>query len=214
MKFLYLAGAVLCAAVALRAQTNPAPLMSGSNAAFAAKTNSPMEIRSTEIQCSGAFWASTKSNVAVYTDSVRVDNPQMKLQCELLIAEAPKWTNGAYNRVTAETNVIIDWIDEKGATNHATSDKAVYTYMVTNLSDGLGGSHFQTNSTVVLSGGNPTVTDASGTIRGDPINFDRVTGVISTPNLHNMLINNPPKTNSPNLFQTSGLQPPKTNAPK
>lgn len=150
--------------------------------------------------------------MAIYRDDVRVDNPQMKIRCELLTAEAPKWTNGTYNRVVAETNVVIDWVDEKGSTNHATSDKAVYTYIVTNVANGMVGSHFETNSTVVLSGGNPIYTNDEVTFHGDPIVYDRITGVISTTNMQKMVVNPPPKTNSPGLFQTSGLHPSKTNA--
>lgn len=208
MKFLYLACLALSVVPALRAQTNPASSMSDTNAALGAQTSSPIQIRSTEIQCDGPFWASTKSNVAVYMDNVRVDNPRMKLKCELFMVEAPKWTNGVYHRVTAETNVVIDWVDDKGTTNHATSDKAVHTYFVTNLASGLPAPHFETNSTVVLTGGNPTLTDPSGTFQADPIDYDLITGVISTPNLRRTVI-----SNSPNAIATPGLQPSKTNAP-
>jgi lipopolysaccharide export system protein LptA len=208
MKFLYLVGLVLFVDFALSAQTNSNSSMSGATAVTVVQTNSPMEIRATEIQCTNGFQFFMKSNVAVYLGDVRVDNPQMKLRCELLTVEAPKWTNGTYNRVIALTNVVIDWVDNNG-TNHATSDKAVYTYVVTNLTDGQMQPHFETNSTVVLTG-NPIVTDASGTFQGDPINFDRIKGVVSSPNMHKMLIN--PRTNSPSLFQTPGVQPSKTNS--
>lgn len=209
MKYICFACLVFGASFAVNAQTNPAPLISGTNAAPAvvpgAQMGSPNEIRTTEIQSTNGFWFFTKSNVAVYLGDVRVDNPQMKLRCELLTVEAPKWTNGTYNRATAETNVVIDWIDNK-QTNHATSDKAVYTYIVTNLANGATGSHFETNSTVVLSG-NPTVTDPSGTFQGDPIFFNRITGVIQSPNMRRMVI-----SNSPNATATSAFQPSKTNA--
>ena len=55
----------------------------------------------------------------------------MKLRCELLTVKSPELTNGnKFNLAIAETNVIIDWVDE-GGTNHATAAKAVYTYVLT-----------------------------------------------------------------------------------
>lgn len=197
------------AGFALRAQTYPVSSTSSTNPAPAAQTNSAMEIRPTEIQCTGPFWCSTKSNVYVYRENVTVDNPQMKLKCELLTVEAPKWTNGTFNRVTAETNVVIDWVDTKG-TNHATSEKAVYTYIVTNLATGLSGFRFETNSTVILSDGNPTVIDPSSNVfEGDPIIYDRMTGDIRSPHMGQTIITT--KTNSPGLFDTPGARPAKTN---
>ena len=68
-----------------------------------------------------------KLKTYIYRGNVRVDNPQMKLRCELLTVESPELKDGnKFNRATAETNVVIDWVDENG-TNHATAAKAVYT---------------------------------------------------------------------------------------
>ena len=62
---------------------------------------------------------------AIYRGHVRVDDPQMKLTCEQLIADVPQ-SGGHVNHIVAETNVVIDFMDNKGQTNHATGDKAVY----------------------------------------------------------------------------------------
>ena len=62
---------------------------------------------------------------AIYRGHVRVDDPQMKLTCEQLTADLPQ-AGGRVNHIVAETNVVIDFTDDKGQTNHATGDKAVY----------------------------------------------------------------------------------------
>jgi lipopolysaccharide export system protein LptA len=152
-----------------------------------------------------------RSNVYVWSEAVRVDNPQMQLKCELLTVEAPKIDSekGKYNRATAETNVVIDWVDDKGATNHATSDKAVYTYVLTNVAV-LPEVQWQTNALVVLTG-DPIVANAQGVIREDPLIWDRIRDVIYSTNFHEAIIN-PGGTNSPGLFDTTS---PKTKpAPK
>ena len=145
-----------------------------------------------------------KSNVYVWSEAVRVDNPQMQLKCERLTVEAPKMDSslGKYNRATAETNVVIDWLDDKGATNHATADKAVYTYIMTNLAV-LPAVQWQTNALVVLTG-NPTVSNAQGVIREDPLIWDRIRDVIySTNGGFKETTINPTSTNAPGLFDTT-----------
>jgi lipopolysaccharide export system protein LptA len=92
---------------------------------------------------------------------VRVDDPQMKLTCERLVADMPP-AGGRPNHIVAETNVVIDFTDTKGQTNHATGDKAVYVY---SEQDGV------TNKTVTLTG-NPQIENAQGTQAGDVIILD------------------------------------------
>ena len=182
---LAVAGILLIARVALHAAPTDSPALVGPT------TNGPTEILSN----SGQFFL--KSNVFVYRGNVRVDNPQMKLDCELLTVEAPKLTNGKFNRAIAETNVVIRWTDEKG-TNQATADRAVYTYSLTNLAK-LPEVRWQTNAFVLLTG-NPVITNPQGTLRADPLLWDRVTGVITSPNFQNTTIN-PGQTNSAGLFE-------------
>jgi lipopolysaccharide transport protein LptA len=144
----------------------------------------------------------TTARRAVYQGHVRVDDPQMKLTCAYLIADLP--VGGHVNHIVAETNVVIDFTDDKGQTNHATSDKAVYDYGVQN---GV------TNETVTLTG-HPEVENAQGTLTGEPIVWDRANNhfsavnetMIFRQNLDNTLLKtNPPavKTNAP-----TGTNPP------
>ena len=88
----------------------------------------------------------------------------MKLTCEQLVADLPP-AGGRPNRIVAETNVVIDFTDTKGQTNHATGDKAVYTYQEQ------GG---VTNVTVTLTGDpQPQVVNAQGLQAGDVIIWNR-----------------------------------------
>lgn len=159
----------------------------------------------TEITSLGAEFF-MKSNVIVYRGDVRVNNPQMNLTCELLTVEAPKLDEGKgkFNRATAVTNVVIDWVDDKG-TNHATSDKAIYTYVLTNSATPPA-EMWETNAIVVLIG-NPVVTNASGTFRSDPIVWDRIRDVITSTNFLKMDINQN-QTNSPGVFETKPVTKP------
>jgi lipopolysaccharide export system protein LptA len=186
--------AALGASFVLMAQSGP--VMTQAPALVGTATNGQTIIHSHQSQIF------MRSNVYVWSEAVRVDNPQMQLKCELLTVEAPKIDSekGKYNRATAETNVVIDWVDDKGATNHATSDKAVYTYVLTNVAV-LPEVQWQTNALVVLTG-NPIVTSPQGVIREDPLIWDRIRDVIYSTNFHEAIIN-PSGTNSPGLFDTT-----------
>jgi lipopolysaccharide transport protein LptA len=110
---------------------------------------------------------------AIYRGHVRVDDPQMKLTCERLVADMPQ-AGGRPNRIVAETNVVIDFTDTKGQTNHATGDKAVYVYSEQ------GG---VTNKTVTLTG-NPQMENAQGTQAGDVIILDLANNKVHFDNPH------------------------------
>ena len=110
---------------------------------------------------------------AIYRGHVRMDDPEMKLTCGLLVADVPP-AGGRPNHIVAETNVVIDFTDTKGQTNHATGDKAVYLY---NVQNGV------TNDTVTLTG-NPQMENAQGTQAGDVIIWDRANSKIHFDNPH------------------------------
>jgi lipopolysaccharide transport protein LptA len=133
----------------------------------------------------------------IYRGHVRVDDTQMKLTCEQLVADMPQG-GGRPNRIVAETNVVIDFTDTKGQTNHATGDKAVYIY---SEQDGV------TNKTVTLTG-NPQIENAQGTQAGDVIILDLANNKIHFDNPHMIFRQNlngaTTNTNSP---------PAKTNFP-
>jgi len=98
---------------------------------------------------------------AVYYGHVRMDDPQMKLACEWLVADLPQ-SGGHINHIVAETNVVIDFTDERGQPTRATSDKAVYLFAVTT---GV------TNKIVTLTG-HAQVENAQMTETGEPIILD------------------------------------------
>lgn len=152
-------------------------------------TNAPAEIQTTDIHAeSGKF--NLRSNVFVYHGGVRVDDPRMKLTCDVLTAEAPRLAQGIFNRVTADKNVVIDFLDDKGQTNHAVADKAVYTYSVTNSA---------TNAVVELTG-NPVVSRPDGsTLKGDPIIWNRMDDTVYVKNEQTTIRQT--GTNSPNLLE-------------
>ena len=110
---------------------------------------------------------------AIYRGNVRVDDPRMKLTCAQLTVDLPK-TGGRINHIVAETNVVIDAVDEKGATNHVTSDKAVYDYNVQGT---------VTNETITLTG-SPQIVNAQGTNTADVIVWDRANGHVHEKNPH------------------------------
>jgi len=201
MRVLFVLCAMLGAVFALAAQTNSQPGASTQSPALVGTaTNGPTTIQSD----AGQFFL--RSNVFVYRGDVRVDNPQMKLSCQLLTVEAPKMGTGKFNRATAETNVVIDWTDDKGP-NHATADRAVYTYSLTNTA-AAPDVRWETNAFVVLTG-NPVFTNSQQTVHADPIVWDRINDVIYSTNFLRQEIN-PGETNMCGMFET---RQPKTNAP-
>jgi lipopolysaccharide transport protein LptA len=131
-------------------------LLAQTNATVAPKLRAP-----TRIDSDRADFDLTARR-AIYRGHVRVDDPQMKLSCEQLTADLPQ-SGGHINNMVALTNVIMDSLDDKGQTNRATSDKAVYDYKVVN---GV------TNETVTLTG-NAKVESAQGWMTGEPIVWDR-----------------------------------------
>jgi lipopolysaccharide transport protein LptA len=138
----------------------------------------------------------------IYRGHVRVDDPQMKLTCAQIVADLPP-SGGRMNHIVAETNVMIDFTDDKGQTNHATSDKAVYNYNVQGM---------VTNETVTLSG-HASVTNADGSwIKGEPIIWDRANNSVHAENeqmsINQNISNVMGSTNSP-AANTNKLSAPK-----
>jgi lipopolysaccharide transport protein LptA len=108
---------------------------------------------------------------ATYRGHVHVRDPAMKLYCEWLVVDLPQ-AGGRVNHIVAETNVVIDLLDEKGQTNHATGDLAVYDY---NVQDSM------TNETVTLTG-DPKIENSVGTQSGDKITWDKIANKINIKN--------------------------------
>jgi lipopolysaccharide transport protein LptA len=140
---------------------------------------------------------------AVYHGHVHVDDPQMKLTCAQLTTDLPE-SGGRPSRIVAETNVVIDFTDDKGQTNHTTSDKAVYIYNVQNGA---------TNEVVTLTG-NPQMENAKGTQAGDVIIWDRANNKIHFDNPHMIFrqnLNGAPADTNAAAAGTNDLSAPKKN---
>jgi lipopolysaccharide transport protein LptA len=137
------------------------------------------------------------SREVIYTGNVQVDDPRMKLTCEQLTANLP--LPGAHiDHLVALTNVVMDSVDEKGQTNHATSDMAVYDY---NVKNGV------TNETVTLTG-NARVRSGQDWMTGEPIVWDRVNNSMRVENPKMILYQN-----STNSLMNPNTPPAKTNFP-
>ena len=134
---------------------------------------------------------------AVYRGNVRVDDPQLKLTCEQLTAELPQ-LGGHIDHLVALTNVVMDSVDDKGQTNHATSDMAVYDYHVQN---GV------TNELITLSG-NARAENAQVILYGEPIIYNRGTGSLTATNQHMIF-----RGNLKSAMVSTNAPAPKTNSP-
>lgn len=141
------------------AAPSPAPAAAQTNTPAPAAV--PTHLRpATEIFADSADF-NLKTQLAVYTGHVRVEDSQMKLTCGVMTARVPK--SGRPDSIVAEQNVVIDAIDNEGKPVHATGDKAVYTYRVINS---------VTNETVELTG-NPRVLRPGYEATADTITWDR-----------------------------------------
>jgi lipopolysaccharide transport protein LptA len=116
----------------------------------------------TQINSDGAEF-DLNAHRAVYHGNVVVERPDVKLTCGWLVVDVPP-AGGRLNRVVAETNVVIDFTDEKGQKYHVTSAKAVYDLKVENA---------VTNETVTFTG-SPKVETVQSTIESEPMVWDRV----------------------------------------
>lgn len=174
-KFFYIALMAVTGAGTLRAQTNTNTnavdqiLALVTTNAPATKPAAPSE---TVIEADGpADFEQTEHGVRViYRDNVRVDSPNMKLNCGWLVADLSR-VSGRVTNIVAETNVVIDATDDKGQKMHATGDKTVYTFAV---EKGV------TNETVTLTG-NAIAKYKDITLTGERIIWDRANNRLSVP---------------------------------
>jgi lipopolysaccharide transport protein LptA len=153
-------------------------------------------VERTVISSRRGFYSNATRQV-IYTGGVSVTDPKLQLTCEQLTADFPK-SGGHINRMVALTNVVMDSVDDKGETNHATSDMAVYEY---NVEDGV------TNEIVTLSG-NARAENAQLILYGEPITYNRATGNLTAEKEH-MII----KQKTPDPLTGTNAPAPKTNSP-
>lgn len=143
--------------------------------------SAPPELQQlTDIYATGGLDFDGMGRTVTYRDNVCVSNADIKLTCQLLVADLPQ-SGGRLSRIVAETNVVIDAKDDEGHPIHATGDKSVYDYSMIN---GV------TNITVTLTGNpQPRVIAYQGsfvlTNWADVIIWDRATkGFRSIGNIH------------------------------
>ncbi len=119
------------------------------------------------------------TNQMVYIGHVFVtDHTKARLHCERLTVSLPA-NGGNPTNILAQTNVVVDVLDQSGATNHITADRAVYVYAVVTNSPGI----LTTNETVTFTGGQPMpeLTNAKGTVLADPMIMDVPRKIFSFP---------------------------------
>jgi lipopolysaccharide transport protein LptA len=105
-----------------------------------------------------------KAKTAVYSGGVRVEGQGMLLTCETLTAKLPA-TGNRLESFVGESNVVVNFVDEKGQKTHATGEKLVYTFAV---------SETTTNETIELQG-NPVLETPQGPMTGKAMIYDRTT---------------------------------------
>jgi lipopolysaccharide export system protein LptA len=177
-KIYFIALSALATTGIIRAQTNAPNTNAAAEILALVTTNAPPPKpppprAPTQIDSDRADFDYLNGRQAIYSGHVRVNDPRMTLTCAQLTVDLPP-TGGRINHILAETNVVIDATDDKGATNIVTCDKAVYDYNV------LGS---VTNDTVTLTG-NPQIVNAQGTNTADKIVWDRTNGHIRETNPH------------------------------
>jgi lipopolysaccharide transport protein LptA len=151
------------------AQTNAVPVAAAPTnvvrTVASTSTNKPVAKTATgptQINSDGAEF-DLNAHRAVYHGNVVVERPDVKLTCGRLVVDLPP-AGGHLDRVVAETNVVIDFTDERGQKYHVTAARAVYDFKVENA---------VTNETVTFTG-SPKVETAQSTIESEPMVWDRV----------------------------------------
>lgn len=209
----FIIGLASCATI-LSAQTNPAPAAEHVPAPTAesastqptptptpspaAATNPPPRV--THIDSDSADF-DLNQRTAIYRGHVNVSDPDMNLACEYLVADLPQ--AGHISHITAETNVLIDFTDQKGEKHHASAARAVYHYALENGT---------TNETIELTG-NPEIQDSQGTMAADKIIWDRMNNGFHAYGQHGTM--KVPETSHTNAlpFEPSHPTVPSTNRP-
>ena len=170
--FLILTAAITCGRAA-----DPAPLFKMQSAGLRT-TNVPAG--ETEILSKSAYF-DLKARTAIYLGDVRVRDPRMELSAEILTVKLSPQGGGKFDSGIAETNVTIDFIDDKGQKIHATGGKVIYRYSV---------SPTYTNDVMELMD-NPLLHTPQVDWSGGVITFDRVNNTIKADHSR-MVIRQPP----------------------
>jgi lipopolysaccharide transport protein LptA len=162
--------AALAATCAAQSASRPAGASAFALTPAALRSTNNPEMTEMEILSVSAYF-DLKGHTAIYMGDVKVRDPRMDLACEVLTVHIPPAGNRP-DSIIAETNVAIDFIDEKGQKVHGTGGKAIYTYNVIGT---------YTNDVLELMD-NPLLETAQGTWHGDVITLDRVNNSIKASN--------------------------------
>ncbi len=138
-------------------------------------TNAPAHSAAMDIDITsdqGEFDQTTRQ--MFYRGHVVVTDPQVRLTCAQLTVTLPTQKARHLERVLAETNVVMDYVDDQGEKYHITAAQGTYDYAVVNS---------VTNETVTFAGSPKVVwggTNSSGEpmnwMTGEPIYYVRVNG--------------------------------------
>jgi lipopolysaccharide export system protein LptA len=125
-----------------------------------------------------------KARVAIYKGDVRVKDPRMEMACEYLTVKLSQEA-GKFDTILAESNVSVDFYDEKGQKVHCTGGRAIYTYEV---------KRGMTNDLLRLLD-DPLLETAQGSWKGDIITLDRGNNTIRATNSRMVIKSEPGSTN-------------------
>jgi lipopolysaccharide export system protein LptA len=147
-----------------------------------AQTNAPAMVEKELKIDSDSFYFDGITNQMLYLGHVFVIyNEKDTLNCERLTVDLPA-DRGNPTNIVAETNVVVDVLDEKGQTNHITADMAVYSYQLlnpsTNVVKGITNVIYAvTNEIIQFSGGNqlPKLERPGASLVSDVILYDLIT---------------------------------------
>jgi lipopolysaccharide export system protein LptA len=187
-------------AVNAAAQTNtPAPVSPGPAATPQGLVTAWSEV---DIKANQATF-DMRSNTVVFWDTVRVKTPSATMTCEYLIGKCRGRSLSSFERIVAETNVVLVVTNKAGQRFDGLAAKMVYTSTIS------GGT---TNEAVELMGlPQPVVWSDLGTNKADIITYDITRGTIAWKNPQATYLP-PPKgagTNAPSgAGRTNSVPPP------
>lgn len=151
----------------------------------------------THISSKTAVFQHTERQV-IYRGDVVVEDPRVHITCDTLTARLPA-TGKRVDSIIAESNVVM-LVPDKGTTNRATADKAVYTF---SINAGV------TNEVLELTG-SPAIERPDGTLTGTKITWDRLKDTVTADNQHMTFRG----TNVPaGLISTNATPEPKATTP-
>jgi lipopolysaccharide transport protein LptA len=136
----------------------------GLGATLNAQTNAPAAADRNVVIDSNEWEFDLKAKVSVHRGNVRAEAQGMHLTCEKLTAKLPA-TGSRIESFVGESNIVINFVDEKGQKYHGTGDKLIYTFAA---------SAAATNETAELLG-HPVLETSQGSMTGDVMVYDLIT---------------------------------------